>query len=306
MSPSPQIGPPPPAAAARWHVGVAGWDYADWVGPVYPARSSRQFDRLGFLARYVDCVEVNATFYRHISAVSAEGWLRRVDEYPAFRFTAKCHQSWTHGENDELADAVGACLAGLRPLLQAGRLGALLLQFPQRAHDRVATRDRIERLVELCPGWPLAIELRHRGWGRPAAQSWLDGLGLTWCIVDQPQVGSSTLGWLPRRHGSRTYVRLHGRNAATWFQPDAGRDARYDYRYRADEIAALHADTAELLAPGGEAYVIQNNHFRGQALADALQWKALIERQPIEAPEDLVWTYPDLEPITRVRRTRLF
>ena len=49
-------------------VGVAGWDYPDWEGPVYPPGSGRRLDRLGYLARYVDVIEINSTFYRPVPA----------------------------------------------------------------------------------------------------------------------------------------------------------------------------------------------------------------------------------------------
>ena len=45
-------------------VGVAGWDYPDWEGTVYPSPHPRSFDRLAYLASIFDVIEINATFYR--------------------------------------------------------------------------------------------------------------------------------------------------------------------------------------------------------------------------------------------------
>ena len=55
-----------------------------------------------------------------------------------------------------------------------------------------------------------------------------------------------------------------------------------------------------------QLFVIQNNHFRGQALVNALQLRHLIEGHRPEAPEELVASYPSLAPDVRVRRRRLF
>ncbi|HZN54772.1 MAG TPA: DUF72 domain-containing protein, partial [Candidatus Polarisedimenticolaceae bacterium] len=111
------------ARGMTW-VGVAGWDYPDWNGIVYPAGSSRGFDRLVRLARFVDLVEVNATFYRPVRPQVAASWVRRVSRYPGFRFTAKVHRSLTHEPCDDAPAAAASTLEGLRPLREAGLLGA--------------------------------------------------------------------------------------------------------------------------------------------------------------------------------------
>ena len=45
-------------------VGIAGWDYDDWMGTVYPDPAPRGFDPLAWLSGFFDLVEVNSTFYR--------------------------------------------------------------------------------------------------------------------------------------------------------------------------------------------------------------------------------------------------
>ncbi len=67
------------------------------------------------------------------------------------------------------------------------------------------------------------------------------------------------------------YLRLHGRNQADWFRPDAGVAQRYNYLYSEAEVAAL-AEMAEVL--GREAdrvYIVTNNHYRGKAVVNAIQ-----------------------------------
>ncbi len=292
--------------AARIRIGVAGWDYPDWAGVVYPPGAARGFDRLAFVARFVELVEINSTFYRPNTARTALSWLRRTESQARFRFATKAHRSWTHERDPDLDAAVPPTLDGLRPLLEAERLSALLVQFPQSFHWGEPARERLSRILERVAGWPVAVELRHVSWDRDEAAAWLRERRAGWCVVDQPRVGRSTAPARPRVTAPLAYVRLHGRNRANWFRENAGRDARYDYLYPVAELEPL-ADAARSMAgQAAELLVVQNNHFRGQALVNALQLRHLIEQRRPAAPESLVQVYPDLEPITTVQRERLF
>jgi uncharacterized protein YecE (DUF72 family) len=194
----------------------------------------------------------------------------------------------------------------MRPQVEAGRLGALLIQFPQSFHQCPASRERIARLAEQLRGWPAVVEVRHVSWESDEAAKLFGDCGIGWCAVDQPAIAGSTARTLPRVSGPVGYLRLHGRNTADWFRSGAGRDARYDYLYSAAELEGL-ADTArEMSEVAEELYVIQNNHFRGQALVNALQLKHLVQGARPEAPQELVAAYPALESRVTVRRTRLF
>ena len=287
-------------------VGVAGWDYPDWNGRVYPRRCGRGFDRLAYIAHYVDLVEVNSTFYRPVAPHVSESWVQRTRERPRFTFTAKAHRSWTHDAEPEFDSVVPATLKVLRPLLEAGRLGALLLQFPQSFHFGQAARSRIERLLDRVADWPVVIEVRHVSWKPEAVAAWFRRHGLGWCLVDQPRVGSSTLEPIARVTSDVAYMRLHGRNRRDWFRPDAGRDARYDYLYTRRQLEELARNAHEMAAQAEELFVVQNNHFRGQALVNTLQLRHLVEGQPPEAPEELVDAFPVLAAEVRLRPTRLF
>jgi uncharacterized protein YecE (DUF72 family) len=288
-------------------IGVAGWDYPDWVGPVYPEGSSRRMDRLAFISRYVDIVEINSTFYRPVPPRVAESWLRRTASREArFTFSAKAHRSWSHEEAFDPGSDLAPTLEGLRPLRDGGRLSALLLQFPQSFRHDSHSRDRLQRLAEPLEGWPLVVEVRHAGWQEEEAESWFDRLGFAWCVVDQPRVGRSTARSVPRVTGSPAYLRLHGRNRANWFREGAGRDARYDYLYTDAEVADLAVTARRMAEKAEELIVVQNNHFRGQALVNALQMKHLLQGGRPPAPETLAEAFPGLASTVAVERSRLF
>jgi uncharacterized protein YecE (DUF72 family) len=291
------------ARDARVRVGVAGWDYPDWAGVVYPKGAA---DRLAIVARYVDLIEINSTFYRPCAPRTAAGWVERIAALPRFVFTAKAHRSWTHEDPADLGREVRLTLDGLAPLHVAGRLGALLVQFPQSFQRDEEALSRLSQIADLAAGWPLVVELRHRSWDDEPTAAWLAERALGWCIVDQPRIGRSTIRLVPRLTSSVAYVRLHGRNARDWFREDAGRDARYDYLYAPDELAGVLTATAPVLERAAQAFVVQNNHFRGQALVNALELRHLIEQERPAAPADLVVHYPRLGDHVRVEGPRLF
>ncbi|NIM00786.1 MAG: DUF72 domain-containing protein [Acidobacteria bacterium] len=287
-------------------VGIAGWDYADWNGVVYPPLTGRGFDKLAWITRFVDAIEVNSSFYRPVRPQVAETWVRRTESHPDFRFAAKAHRSWTHEIEADLRAAVVETLAGLHPLHDAGRLGAILVQFPQRFHWNPGNADHVERLAGLGAGWPLVLEVRHRSWRADEVVEFLRGIGIGWCVVDQPRASGASIAALERLTSPVGYVRLHGRNAEQWFREEAGRDDRYDYLYTLSELAPLARIAADLATEAAEVFVIQNNHFRGQALANTLQLKHLFEGQRPKCPQRLVETYPDLEPLVDIERETLF
>ena len=91
--------------ANRIRVGPAGWSYPDWKGQVYPKPQPRGFDPLTYLAQYFDAVEINATFYRIPTQAMTRQWVERVTRFPAFRFTAKLWQGFTHETHPSTNDA---------------------------------------------------------------------------------------------------------------------------------------------------------------------------------------------------------
>ena len=286
-------------------VGVAGWDYPDWTGTVYPARIGRGFDRLAYLCRFVDAIEINTTFYRPADPRMTSSWVRRTERSPGFRFTAKAHRSWTHDASTPTKDGVAATLAGLVPLRDAGVLGAILVQFPQAFHRTPGSFERLERLLECVDGWPTVVEVRHISWDNDQAVGWFRERAVGWCVVDQPEVAGSTAGARPRVTSPIGYVRLHGRNSRDWFREEAGRDARYDYLYTLEELRPVTESVRAMTRQADEIFIIQNNHFRGKALVNALQMKHLLQQIRPTAPEHLVEAYPGLAGSVTVKRERL-
>src|SRR5688500_9440311 len=115
------------AKRAPVRVGVAGWDYPDWKGVLYPAPKPRGFDPVRFLAGYIDLIEINSTFYRPPTADVAQRWVDRVADLPDFRYTAKLYRRFTHDRDTAWTAAeVKETKAGLQVLNESGFLDALL------------------------------------------------------------------------------------------------------------------------------------------------------------------------------------
>jgi uncharacterized protein YecE (DUF72 family) len=273
-------------------VGPAGWSYQDWSGIVYPSPSPPRFDRLLWLARLFDLIEVNVSFYRIPAARVSEGWGERLSDVAPFELSVKLHRSLTHGPRQIDADVVDRMRRFLRPLRRCGCLGPLLAQFPWSFRPSRAALNHLEAIREAFPEDAVVIELRNGDWERPAYLEEIERRGLSLVSVDQPRLGNALApGAMP---GSIAYVRLHGRNARNWFAPNVGRDARYDYLYGTGELQEWIPRIQALAARAGEVRVITNNHFRGQAVANALELRALLGQEVAEVPEGLLRSYPTL------------
>jgi uncharacterized protein YecE (DUF72 family) len=275
--------------------GPAGWSYDDWQGIVYPESRPKGFDPLAFLARYFDTIEINSTFYRPPRPDVPPRWVRRVADNPNFRFTAKLWQRFTHQrETPWTADEAGAVRAGLDPLADGGRLGAVLVQFPWSFKATEGSLEWLGDVASQFADYPLVVEVRHASWNEPDFYGWLNQRGIGFVNIDQPLFNRS-IGPSSRASGRVGYVRLHGRNYEDWFRADAGRDARYDYLYNKDELEPW-VERIKELADGGlvdDVYVVTNNHFRGQAAVNAVMLAAMIRGKKILAPERLFEVYGD-------------
>src|SRR3954462_146249 len=110
-------------------IGTAGWAYPHWSGIVYPKARPAGPHPLEAMSRMFDAVEINSSFYQMLKPELVTLWLKKVEHNPGFRFTAKLHQRFTHARMLEPAE-ITEFKDGLRPLLRAKRLGAVLMQFP--------------------------------------------------------------------------------------------------------------------------------------------------------------------------------
>ena len=243
-------------------VGTSGWQYADWREPFYEGRPQRLW--LSSYAERFDTVEVNATFYRLPVESAVQRW---VEQVPAgFLFTVKASRYLTHVKRlREPAEPVARLMSRIRPLIDAGMLGPILLQFPP---DMPAAPELLDAaLAEFPRGLRLAVEPRHDSWFAASTREVLErhAAALVWADRDGRSLGPlwETADWC--------YLRLHhGRD-------DWGYDRR-DLERWASQVGRV-----------GDGYVYLNNDPGAAAVRDAATFTRLLRNKP-GRPEDMATT----------------
>jgi uncharacterized protein YecE (DUF72 family) len=278
--------------AGKVYIGIAGWSYPDWKGIVY---TSSKVDQLEYVSRFVDCLEINSTFYRPPFERTTKSWLEKTSKHPNFFFTAKLHRSFTHeGKID--TEIIKHFHKGFEPFLEAGKLKHLLVQFRYDFADTNLNRRHLSKIVENFSGvFSLAVEVRHKSWQMPDALDFLQELGVSVCNLDYPTTRNS-FDMQNCTVGKNGYLRMHGRNAEKWFSK-AGRDETYNYYYNEDELTQIKQRIDGLAKAFETLTVITNNHYKGAELANALELKCLLTGQKQLVPEGLLRAYPNLTKI---------
>jgi uncharacterized protein YecE (DUF72 family) len=317
-------------------VGTSGWNYPSgqgtWNGVFYPPARGRakSFDELAYYAEHFDTVEVNSTFYGQPRVEVVREWARRTP--PSFEFSVKLYQKFTHprmfedrlrraiGEaapivgSDEPHDDMLAALAspnqadidefkrGLDPLVESGKLGALLAQFPPSLKYGERERDYLTDVLRSFGAYPLAVELRHSSWSDRFGETLdlLNAFEAAWVQIDEPKFRFSIRqSHLPNIRGFY-YMRLHGRNAEKWWRHDRPEE-RYNYLYSEGELKEITATAGAARQIVKKLYVYTNNHFSAKSVANA----AMIKHQlgePVdgEYPPEFVERYPELTGVVRI------
>jgi uncharacterized protein YecE (DUF72 family) len=312
-------------------IGTSGWNYPSgkgtWNGVFYPRRKGRKsagsgFDELAFYAERFNTVEINSTFYGPPRDTVSRGWAERTPE--GFEFSLKLYQKFTHPgmyKASRLSDVPGTAeeldalarvnrvdvdefRAGIEPLANAGKLGALLAQFPASFKDSAESRAYLDWLLTTFRQYPVAVELRHSSWSDHIGETLalLNAHGAAWTQIDEPKFRFSIRqNWLPNITGFY-YVRLHGRNAAQWWRHAATED-RYNYLYSREELKPFAETAVAARAIVKKAYLYMNNHFAAKSVANAIVVKDLVG-DPIDAdfPPELIEHYPELKSIVVTAR----
>ncbi len=282
-------------------VGTASWSdpgyVADWYPPKLPAS-----ERLSWYAEHFNLVEVNSTFYAVPSPTRTAAW---CEQTPAqFVFDVKLHRLLSRHSTDvrflprDLRSLAGGrkkvvltpkleaalvrrFLAGVEPMSQAGKLGALLLQLSPSFGPRKHRLDELDPLLDLLSRYKVAVELRHREW---VEGEQLDNTvaffrkhKVALVAVDAPV--SPHFMVLPGVDVVTTprlaYLRAHGRNARGYV---SGRTVaeRFDYQYSEAELRDIARRATKLAALAIETHVIFNNNKSNYAPVSARQFREIV------------------------------
>ena len=292
-------------------IGTSGYSYSGappkgWYGAFYPDKKRKGFDELNYYSHIFDTCEINNTVYRPPSRAVAKGW---ADKTPAdFSFAVKLWQKFTHPmkiSRNQSADQwepasqndFDQFRAGILPLAEAGKLGALLLQYPAGFHCSTENMEKVESILRWFYDYPKVVELRHKSWSEKNAE--IKALLLenraSGVLIDEPKFAGS-IRQPAEAIGEIFYFRAHGRNAKAWWNPKESWE-RYDYLYSREEIGK-HARRIKAAAstPGvKQAFAFYNNHARANAPANAIMLsQELGVRLKAMPPESMVGKFPDL------------
>jgi uncharacterized protein YecE (DUF72 family) len=286
------------------YIGTAGWSYKDWEGIVYPAQIKKSQHPVEYLARYLDVLEINTSFYGHIKPEWGKLWSRMARAVnPQFVFTAKLNRAFTHSPVAVLestsANTIRAteederlAKEGLESIAVENMLGAVLAQFPISFKNTNPNRNYLQVVIEKFKNFPLVIEVRHDSWTNEGTLRYFAEQGVAFCNIDQPKLGKAIS---PTEHVTAPvgYVRLHGRNYEQWFDSDSRND-RYNYLYTEPELTGWKTRIDAIAGKAQKTFVIANNHFEGKAAVNALQLKHMLTGRQVPVPETLLKRYWEL------------
>lgn len=269
--------------------GPAGWQRPDWDEIVGWTGPRRREHPLAALAKHVDLAEIEQTYLEPLKPEIARLYVRKVEANPRFLFTALLGRRFTYDR--ELApEAVEAWKAGLRPLAEAGRLGALILEFPWAFRFSEENRQFLIRLRREFHEFPLAAEFRHDSWHSDEAVTTLIHHRVPIVNLDQPS-WYRAMPPAAMLTAGLSVVRLHGRRSPDSFRefdavPDRG------YLYSLDELLEWRPRLERLAANCSRVLVVTTNSDGGGSLVNALQVKEILGERRLTAPAPLIAAYP--------------
>ncbi|MFC1914562.1 DUF72 domain-containing protein [Chloroflexota bacterium] len=265
------------------YIGTSGWSYpkgeGTWKGYFYP---SGKINELEYYSQFFNTVEVNSSFYRPPNPGFAENWLERTPK--DFKFAIKLWQKFTHpkmyqeatGEHAIISqNDVDIFMSSIEPLYRAGKLCALLAQFPPSFKNDSYGQQILNAVIRTFGKYPLAVELRHRSWSdNDNTARLLTENNVSWVQIDEPKFSSSIAMEVPLT-SDFAYFRFHGRNAEMWWQGDS--ETRYKYLYSPEEIGELSSRVRQAAEKTQLTFAFFNNHWQGYAPRNAVDLQKALQ-----------------------------
>ena len=245
-------------------IGTSGYSYHEWVGPVYP-EGTKPKAYLPCYAGLFPTVELNFSYYAMPKAENLAKML--TDAGPKLTFAVKAHQTMTHKiEASIWEEEAKTYIKAIQPMLEAGRLEAVLFQFPYSFHYTPENRAYLDKLIKYFKGVPVAVEFRKAEWYTAKVIDGMRSREVPLVSLDMPELPK-----LPPAMDVVTaplaYIRLHGRNKEAWWGSDD--HARYDYLYSDSEVEAWAARIERIAEQAHRILIYFNNHPFGKAVRNA-------------------------------------
>ncbi len=261
---------------AAIYIGTSGWSYpagdGTWKGYFYPPG---RINELEYYSRFFNTVEINSSFYSPPNPGYVYNWVKRVPD--GFLFTVKLWQKFTHPKMFTESTGRDAAISGddvdifkrsIEPMMQSGKLGALLAQFPPGFKNDESGKQILNAVINTFGEYRLAIELRHRTWSDDDNTSqMLRNNNAAWVNIDEPKFESSVSSDTPVT-SDMAYLRFHGRNRENWWTGNS--ETRYKYLYSDAEIDELAVRVKAASINTKLLFAFYNNHWQGYAPRNAV------------------------------------
>src|SRR5580693_5724368 len=285
-------------------VGTAGWTDRSLIDSGwYPPDAGNPEKRLKYYASQFPLVEVDSAYYALPAVRTAEAWAARTPD--GFTFNIKAFSLFTQHPTPvrmfpaDLREAVGQAgkdrvylkdvdpevtgeawnrfLAALEPLRRAGKLGAILLQFPPWFPISRANKEYILACAERAAPRRVCVEFRNYTWMTEDNQAetlrFLADHRLPYVCVDMPQGYPSSIPPVLAATSDLAVVRMHG-HSDKWASKDI--HERFGYRYSPAELEDWSHRIEHLAADAEVTDVLFNNCYSDYAHVNAQQLSALI------------------------------
>jgi uncharacterized protein YecE (DUF72 family) len=296
------------------YAGVAGWTDPTLLaeGVFYPSGATSAESRLRYYAACLSMVEVDATYYSMPSEETSRRWVERTPEH--FRFDVKAHSLMTghptnparlprwlsddlpirlraaknvythHFSRDAIDEVWRRFLGALMPLRNAGKLGAIMLQFPKWFTPTRASARALEEARDRLGDWPASVELRHRDWlGErlaPRTFGLLRSLAYSYVAVDAPPgMESSMPPVMEVTNPELAIIRLHGRRESTWEARNDIVTERYRYLYAEPQLDGWLPSVHHAALEARHVHLIFNNNHANYATTNAVEMHDLVRRE---------------------------
>jgi uncharacterized protein YecE (DUF72 family) len=251
-------------------IGTSGFDYPEWEDVLY----SKGISRKGYLGSYSEVfstLELNFSYYTMPKAENIRELISRTRK--PIDFSIKANQALTHKINPtNWKESVSEYTKGISPLLEEGRLCAVLLEFPFSFHYHDDERRYLDKVLKELAAFPLVVEFRSAEWFNSRVFDGLKERRVGLCALDMPRLeGLPPLSDLVT--AEIAYVRFHGRNKTTWWNGDAG--TRYEYLYSKDELETWIPRLEAMSTQAKRIRIYFNNHRNGAAATNAKELVAL-------------------------------
>ncbi len=257
-------------------IGCSGWNYGDpvekggWVGSFYPDAHTK---RLRYYSEFFPSAELDATFYQKFYSKMTSGtFYGMVKATPQeFQFSVKVPETVTHTKLMDVkkgaVESLHDFLEKISPLKKANKLGAILLQLPPSFS--VKEFKEVEGFLDRIPaGYDYALEFRHASWQTEGPWEMLRHYNVAAVMTDSPDPKLSYLSDVILT-ADHSFIRFHGRNKDYW----------YNYLYEEEELKPWTEKVNKITndPKAKKLRIYFNNHYGGKAVANAIQFKELIE-----------------------------